>query len=381
MTLNINILTYDLNTSTASYYSGGTIKNKENTLSSKNGYYHSPSKTLSFKYDVKLKNPDYEMKCDTLQYNTLSRVAYFIGPTTIESDSNTIKTDLGWYNTISETGQLLKNSELISGKQSLKGDSIFYQRKKGYGLAMGNVEIRDTTQDGVMSGSRAEHWEDLGLSLITGKPMLTQYYEKDTLYIWADTFYTWSNVAGPERVMRAWFNCRFYKSDMQGKCDSIVYKTDDSTMVLYHDPLLWNGESQLSSREIRIITGTKNIKYFTLVDNAFVIQKKDSVKYNQIKGRSIEGFFKEDKLDRISVKGNAQAIYFIEQNKKIIGMNKTECSEMWVRTSEKGMDKITFIKKPVASILPVKSLKEEDLFLKGFKWNDELRPKKPLAKI
>ena len=243
---------------------------------------------------------------------------------------------------------------------------------------MGNVEIRDTSQDGVMKGSRAEHWEDLGLSLVTGEPMYEQYFEKDTLYIWADTFYVWSNVAGPERVMRSWFNCRFYKSDMQGRCDSIVYKTEDSTMVLHHTPVLWNGESQLTAREVRIITGKKNIKNFTLVDDAFVIQKKDSAKYNQIKGRSIEGFFVKDKLNRITVKGNAQAIYFIEQNKKIIGMNKTECSEMVLTSSEKGMNKITFVKKPVSTIFPVKDIKEEDLFLKGFKWNEELKPKKPV---
>ena len=86
MNLTTNFLTYDMNTSTASYFSGGTIQNKDNTLSSRNGYYHSPSKTLSFKYDVKLKNPDYTMSGDTLQYNTVSRVVYFLGPTTKISD-------------------------------------------------------------------------------------------------------------------------------------------------------------------------------------------------------------------------------------------------------------------------------------------------------
>lgn len=378
MTLTTPILTYDLNTSTASYFTGGTIQNKDNTLTSRNGYYHSPSKTLSFKYNVKLKNPQYTMSCDTLQYNTVSRIAYFIGPTKIVADSNTITTERGWYNTTSETCQLLKNSEIISGKQSLRGDSIFYQRNKGYGLALGHVQIRDTSQEGIMTGDKAEHWETAGLSMVTGKPMLTQFYEKDTLFMWADTFYTWSNTAGPERVMRAWNNCRFYKSDMQGVCDSIVYKTEDSAMVLYNSPLLWNGENQLSAREVLIRTGKKSIKYFTLIDDAFVIQKKDSSNYNQLKGRSIEGFFAGDKLNTIKVKGNAQAIYFVEQDKKIVGMNKTDCSEMFIKTSDKGIDKITFVKKPVAVILPIKDVKSDEARLKGFKWSEELRPSKPL---
>jgi lipopolysaccharide assembly outer membrane protein LptD (OstA) len=46
MTLTTSILEYDLSTSIASYYNGGTIVNKENTLISKNGHYYSASKEL-----------------------------------------------------------------------------------------------------------------------------------------------------------------------------------------------------------------------------------------------------------------------------------------------------------------------------------------------
>jgi lipopolysaccharide export system protein LptA len=375
MTLTTNILTYDVEKATASYYSGGTIQSKNNTLTSRNGYYHSPSKTMSFRYNVKLKNPEYTMECDTLQYNTVSRTAYFTGPTTVYSDSTIIKTEYGWYSTISETCRLLKNSEIRSGKQILRGDSIFYERKRGYGLVLGNVIITDTAGESVVSGGKAEYWENAGLSIISRKAMYTQYFEKDTLFMGADTLYSWSDSKTGEKVLRAYYNCRFYKSDMQGACDSVVYKTEDSLMMLYNSPLLWNGDNQLSAKQVAIKTGNKKIYSFTLIDDAFVIAKKDSAKFNQIKGRNIDGFFKDDKLNRINVKGNAQAVYYLEQNKKIIGVNKTECSEMSILTGEKGIEEITFRKKPVASVVPIKDVKPEELKLKGFKWSAESRPR------
>ncbi|MBC7865825.1 MAG: hypothetical protein IAF38_22820 [Bacteroidia bacterium] len=377
MNLTTNILTYDLNTSTASYFNGGTIRSKNNTLTSKNGYYHSPSKTMSFRYNVKLKNPDYTMECDTLQYNTVSRTAFFIGPSTIRGDSTVIKTDLGWYSTINENCKLLKNSEINTGKQILRGDSIYYEKKRGYGLVLGHVYLRDTSQTAFISGGKAEYWKEAGLSIISNKPFYTQYFEKDTLYMVADTFYAWNNVKDSTRVLRAYYNCRFFKNDMQGICDSMVFKTEDSLMVLYKSPVLWNGESQMTAKLVSIRMGNKTIYGFNLTDDAFIIEKMDSIKFNQVKGRSIEGFFVKNKLNSINVKGNAQAVYYMVQNKKIIGVNKTECSEMSIRSNEKGIDQITFKKKPTAQVLPIKDLNPEEMKLKGFKWSMEIRPKSP----
>jgi hypothetical protein len=54
MTLTTNTLIYDIGNSVASYYNGGKIVNKENTLTSKNGHYYSATKDLTFHYDVVL---------------------------------------------------------------------------------------------------------------------------------------------------------------------------------------------------------------------------------------------------------------------------------------------------------------------------------------
>ena len=61
MTLTTDAITYDLGNKFASYTTGGRIVNKDNVLTSKNGYYSSESKTLTFKHNVVLTNPQYVM--------------------------------------------------------------------------------------------------------------------------------------------------------------------------------------------------------------------------------------------------------------------------------------------------------------------------------
>jgi lipopolysaccharide export system protein LptA len=374
MSLSTKSLAYDVNTSTASYFTGGTIQSKNNTLSSRAGSYHSPSKTLSFRYDVKLKNPEYTMACDTLQYNTISRTAYFTGPTTITGDSTIIRTEQGWYSTVQENCRLTKKSEIISGKQILKGDTIIYERRRGYGLAIGNVLLTDTSGESEIQAGKAEYWENAGLSILSGSPLMAQYFEKDTLYLCADTLYSWHEAKSGERILRAYYRCKLFKRDLQGICDSIVYKTEDSLMTLYHSPVLWSSDCQLSSKKIIVKTGKKRILGFELQENAFVTQLADSNSFNQISGRTINGICKNDKITDIFVKGNAQSLYFLKEKQKVIGMNKTECSEMRIKMAGNGIDQITFIKKPVSSILPLTDLTESDKKLKGFVWRTEKKP-------
>jgi lipopolysaccharide export system protein LptA len=379
MMLSSKQLVYDLNTSVASYSNGGTIQNRGNTLTSKRGSYHSPSKTLSFRYNVKLTNAKYYMLCDTLQYNTVSKIARFEGPSTIYSDSNTIYTEKGWYNTKNEKCLLHKNPLIKMGSQTLKGDSMLYDRNKSYGVIFGNTEIKDSIESTCIKGYKAEHWQNGGLYIVSGKPQCEKYFKKDTLFATADTFYTWTEPKGKEKILRAWHNCTIFKKDLQGKCDSLTFTSSDSLLILHKSPILWSDKNQLTAKNIIVKTGKKGVKQFLLKDNAMLIGKKDSVSFDQIKGKTIEGFLVHDSLRTVYVKGNSQCIFFVEQSKKIVAMNRTDCSEMTLSLDTAGVQSITFIKKPTATIKPIKELKPNETKLKGFLWLWEEKPKRPIV--
>ena len=118
-----------------------------------------------------------------------------------------------------------------------------------------------------------------------------------------DTSITW-------RVFYAYRKVKFFRTDIQGKCDSLVYSGKDSIMRLFKEPVLWQDKNQLTGEKVEIKTSAGEIKNLFLRNNAFIISKEDSVKFNQIKGKQMTGYFKENKLAKIFVEGNGQTIVY-----------------------------------------------------------------------
>lgn len=416
MTLTTNILFFDTKNNTATYHGGGTIISNENTLTSDNGYYFTVTKELAFKKNVVLVNPRYTMNSDTLHYNTVLKTTRFIGPTTIKSQQDFIYCENGFYNTVTDIAQFNKNAYLISKNQKLKGDSLYYDKKNGIGKGFKNISITDTSQNITITGDYSYSNEFTNTALVTGHALMSQINDKDTLFIHADTLraeneqrsevrsqksdYGDKNkivskkqlAAGnkqsikpetqkPEtkkdsvyRILKAYHKVKIYKSDLQGKCDSLVYTYRDSVMRLYIDPVLWSEKSQLTAEHIELKTGKGMLKSMLLTNTAFIISQEDSLRFNQIKGKVMHGYFSDNKLYKIKVEGNGQTIYYGKDKDKYIGVNKADCSDLLIFLKDSQVDKITFIKKPDATLYPINELPPGELLLKDFVWKIKQRP-------
>lgn len=377
MSLSTNTLDYDLNTRIASYVSGGIINSKKtnNVLKSDLGSYHSPSKTLSFKHNVTLTNPEYVMECDTLQYNTLTESAHFLGPTTITSNTNFIYCENGWYNTKTEKAQFFDHSYIYSDGQILTGDSIFYDRKIGLGEAHCNVVLTDTINDVIIQGDYGFSDELNNLSMITGTALFTKIYETDSLILHSDTLYAYKDSAGCNSVI-AYNHVKFLKSDMQGMCDSLTYIEKDSLITMYKNPVLWSDANQLTGNLVTLKTFNGKLDELRIYNTAFIASEADTLdQFNQVKGKNMTGFFKNDSLYKVLVEGNGESVYFaIKEDGTPIGMNKVECSDMLIFVDGNEIRSITFITKPDGITIPQQDINPKDKLLKGFRWESANRP-------
>jgi lipopolysaccharide export system protein LptA len=377
MTLTTNIMTYDVANGIANYYDGGTIVNKQNTLVSKNGHYYSATKEVAFKYDVELKNKDYTMRGDTLRYNTLNKTSYFLGPTIILSKEDYIYCENGWYDTENEKSAFSKNAILVTKEQKLSGDSLLYDRKKGFGRAFNNVRLVDTTNKSVIFGDYIEYTEKGSIALITKKALYVRIFEKDSLFLTADTLFH-RDIDSVHNMIQAYHHVRYYKTDLQGMCDSLGYSSVDSLMHMFYSPIVWSQNGQSTAKKINVCVGKNGIHDFLLDGNAFVIQQSDSIDnnmYQQITGKTIRGYFKNDTIRKIAVTGNSQVLYFPKQKKKISGLNRTVCSDIVIWFKEGELDRLTFIKKPESTITPIAEVNIDEARLKGFNWQISKQPK------
>jgi len=376
-TLTTNYLDYDRNTNIGYYYNYGKIVNKDNVLESQYGYYYSNYKDFVAVKKVILTNPRYIMNSDTLKYNIDNETAFFFGPTTIVNDSNLIYCENGWYNTKTEKSQFSKNSYLKSKSQTLKGDSMYYERNIGMGISWGNVSIVDTTENIILLGNYAEYFEEPERAFITDKAVFINYSEEDSLYLHADTLRltTLSDSIGDYKFLTAYYGVRIFRYDFQADCDSLTYETRDSILRFYKDPVLWNEQNQLSSDFIVLFTKNNKPDYVELINSAMIISQEDTIRFNQLKGKNMTGYFNENELYKIEVIGNSQSIYYPKENDDIIGVNQAESSNMDIYLKDKQIEKIIFHTKPTATMFTPNEIAPNELNLKDFKWLDSIRPK------
>jgi lipopolysaccharide export system protein LptA len=370
---------YDVSDKIARYNTGGKITNGKNTLTSIIGIYYVSQNLFHFKDSVNIVNPDYVMTADTMDYNTKTETAFFTGPSEMNGDSIYLYCERGWYDTKNDISRIWKNAVIDNRQQVIRGDSLYYDDQKGYGLAFRNTSITDTTNNIIVKGDYAWYYKTPERFMVTDKALFIQVSEKDSLFLHADTIsaITLSDSAMKDyRLMRAFHGCRIYSRDIQAKCDSLSYSFRDSVIRMYTAPVLWSEENQLVADSIALFTKNRQAERMELYSSAFVTSQVDDVRFNQIKGRSLTGFFRDNELHKINVEGNGETIYYLLDGDEIVGVNQAKCARIEIFVEDGKITEINEYQNPEGVIDPPSGVNPETLRLEGFSWFDLIRPKK-----
>lgn len=374
--------------------------------------------------DVRL-HPDYWLFTDTLHYSFRTGDANLYGPSKLLNDSATVNTILGVFNTQRKDARLYEHSTIHSNKRFATADSLYYDINRGMGEAWGDFLAVDTAQCATVMGDYAWYIDNdsvLQQGFVTGHALAKEYQSGDTLYLHADTLRafirvqdfpadTVRNVAGeveritPARIdtmryMQAYYNTRFYRSDMQGVCDSLIYSAKDSLAKFIGNPVLWNAQYQITGDTIFAIVIKAGIQRAMIHPNAFLVQshdehlkynldtlttsqiaslRTDSIHYDQVKGNDLICYFDSaGQVRQMDMSGNVMMIVFPEDSdKKLIGLNQLLGNYLSVWLKDQKMHKMKVWPQPVGSLTPMAMIKPDILYLDGFRWMRYLQPISP----
>ncbi len=377
MTLKTNELTYDLNSKIGFYNTGGEIKDKDNFLKSVFGSYHSNEKTFYYKKNVVVINKDYTINCDTLHYNTSSETSFFHGPTKITSKENFIYCENGWYNSKANTSQFNKHAYLKNKNQLIKGDSLFYNRTLDFGKAFKNVTVHDSSERITVNSNFAEYDGLAGKIIITDSVLASVVDEdlKDTLFLHSDTLRVKFDTAKKVEYFISYFHSKFYRKDLQGSCDSLIYNNIDSVIEMYYKPILWSDSNQVLGKNINIYLKNKAPDYMKVMEEAFLISSDSLNQFNQIKGKTMIGLFKDGKFSKLNVEGNAESLYFVrDEEKYMVGIYISVSGALNAYFEENEIKKINYLNNPICNLHPDDELTIEQKSLQGYILHFDKRP-------
>lgn len=378
--LTTDSLNYNRNTELAYYFTGGKIVDPENTLTSVWGQYSTATEDALFKENVKLVNKNFTMNADTLKYNANTHIADLVGEThIIYEDETDIYTDNGWYNTQTERSMLLDRSFLINQEgKSITGDTIFYDKIAKFGEVFGSAILKDTVNHTTLNGNYVYYNEDTELGIATDSALLVDWSDEEKhMYIHADTLKTFKDSIYNEAI--AWRGVRFYREDIQGLADSLVYSSRDSIIHLTNNPVVWQENQQFSAELIRILTENQTVKEVHLQRSALSVEQADRLYFNQLSGKQIIAYVDSSELRRVFVDGNAETIYFIQEESDLswIGANRTESSFVNIYIKDKKADRIVLTPASNGEFHPEHLLEDDFVYLPNFFWQIAHRPLTP----
>ena len=347
--LRTEYMTYDRNLHLASYPHHGITTRGDKQLVSEIGFYRDDIKEFRFFKTVEVTSPKYQMFTDTLYYNT--------------------RIDKMWL----QGGGLMKNEN----NQEIEADSMLYDCQKHFTKAVNNIQITDTAYNVIMYGQYAELWEKTGFSFATDSAYVVYYDGGDSLFIASDTmFYHFKAELNEEEKIIGRRHVRFYKSDMQGQCDTMTFFMADSIIRMRVDPVLWTDNSQITGDHIDIKTAHHAIDSLFQKGNAFIISKDSIEGYNQINGNEMVSKFKDSSIDHVNVTESSKVISWLrEDDGSLIGINKSSSKNMKILMNDQSISLIKYYQDIDETLYPEKDLKEKDRYLDGFIWREEERPK------
>lgn len=428
--LRTNNLDYNTKDSIATFFGGGALCSKDgNIIESTIGNYYSKENLFVFNNNVEMYTDSVFVKSNKIEYRTDLDIAYFGSGTTAWKDDNLLYANRGDYNRANEEFTFKDESYILTKDQEIWGDEIKYNRYSGVATLKNNIQLLDTTQKALGFADRAIYYPSPLLIEMTNNPSVATYIKEnegraderlDTLFFRADTILYYKRVykdidsgevaLSKQRVelsnldpfgaldgvkkeqdttvvepslcdtsqivyIRAFNNVRIFKSDMQGRSDSLVYTDLDSMARFYGRPVLWNGpEYQFFADSMQLVVKDRALSKLNMLSNAFIITQEDSIHFNQIKSTEMSAFFSNNDIYRFDAFGGVSALLFMEEDSTITIMNQKECKMMSSRIKDREIQRTRYVDQLKQDAFPVFNLTPDKLKLRGFEWRIDERP-------
>lgn len=376
-TLQTDTINFDRNVQQVFYNTKGTIVNKDNTLVSKSGKYFVAEKKFQFLTEVTITNPKYVIKSNHLDYYSNSGHTYLLGPSTITSKANYIYTEKGFYDTKKNLAHFLRKSYIKYDDRRIEGDSLYYNRNIEFASATRNVKITDSINRGIVKGHYAEIFKLKDSMFVTKRAVAVNFVENDSVYIHGKKLMVTGKEG--ERILRAYNNVRFYKTDMSGKCDSIHSNSKTALTKLIGNPILWSGESQITGDVMHLIgdNNTKKIDSLKVLNNTFLVSRDTlGTGFNQVKGLNLFGKFKDGKLHNVDIIKNTEVIYYSRNDQnELVGIDKSVSSKINLVLEDNQIETLTLFTNVDGDLYPEADLPENARKLRGLHWRGDERIK------
>lgn len=383
--LKTQLLDYNSESGLANYNNGGRIENtvENETLTSTRGYLYPKNKNLHFSGNVKYVSDSLEFTSDTLQYRYVKKIATFFGPTYIQTKKTETFCNEGWFNTDIREGVLKNEAFILYDSKQLCGDSLYLNDSLKIFEGQKNIHFIDTVQKISFESQKAYFSKNEQFGYLTDSLQIIYTMKDDTLYMHCDSVLIFTDTSDKLIRSELFWDVQIYGNKLQASCDSMSFDRTIERATLFRKPILWSENAELKSDTMYVFANDSVINKVELIEKPTIIMEVDSGNYyNQIGGKLIEAFFKDNKLTLAEVNRNAQTNYFPQdtirsKNQVEIkrqGMARLYASRIKIYLDSGEVTGITYFDSPDGAFYPIPKIPMDEKFINNFSYFPEYKP-------
>lgn len=353
---------------------GATLTDPKTSLKANYGVYFFNQDLANFRGNVRITdNRTYTITSDELDYYRGVQKSYARGNVVIVSDSSTIYSDNLVYEKLIGISTATGNVKIISDSTIITSKKATYYEFEKKSIAEENVKIDFLTENAVVYGNYAENYEKTNYSFVRGKARLIQIETKDnktdTTFINSEKMESYRNK--PEKYI-AKDSVKTIRNDFLSVSQAGYYFRDVSgkggTITLSHDPVVWKENLQVTGDSIYAYF-REDIDDIFINRSAFALQLNDSNqnRYDQISGIFMHIKFLDNQINYIQVDTNAASIYFVYDTDTPNGANRSNGEVIKLFFKDKRVNKVSIFGKPKGIYFPENLVNTDELKLLGFR--------------
>lgn len=432
VSLTTDSLDYSLLQELGWYTTGGVLKDGGSTLTSEYGSYSPRTKDADFYHKVVVLGDrnDFQLYTDTLFYNTATHIARIVTPTRILTTDDEVITSSGFYNTQSGVAELMSRSTILHTDSlfrttTLEGDSIVYDPARRVSeafqfrdpLKRGRPMIlTDTARKAILIGGYGYYNDITREAMATHYPLMMEYSRGDTLFLRADTILTMmlpypepadttaqTDSLTAENAIRkpavrkststnsnsgldddstwhyakAYPRARFFRNDMQGVADTIIFTELDSLLRLKRLPVAWNENRQVRGDSIIIHLKDSTADWARIPGHARLMELIEDDYFDQLHSDKMMMWFEEGTLKHLEAEGSVETIMLPQESDSTYNrLVNAESSFLTIDMDGNNLKHLKMWPEVNGTVTPLFLVKKSQKLLNGAQWLEAIRPRR-----
>lgn len=355
------------------------------------GDYYAKDSTYVFTRNAYVMTEDREMWADTMRYVTSLKQAFMLSNAQILDTVNSTVMFGNWAFYDDSLGRAVM-ARMPSVRSWQVPDSTKVEQKPDTTYMRADSILLFTFEPG-KSKEGVQRKVSISDSTIRKDTLMvvdTSYVEElmqiDTIFDYRDTLIVTQreelDTLEKERVVRAYHDVRTWNKDFQMVGDSTVSFSVDSTAIMFGRPIIWNENNQIMSDQIDLYTKNEELDWADFTGSPFIVQQAlpgDTVHFNQASGKRLKAFFVKNDIDRAILTGNVLNLYYKDEDKALETLAAISCAELTIMFSDREPSRMIWKGSGEGTIFPIDKIPPtQPLYLEGFEWKEDLRPKSAL---